>query len=109
MSTVRLVDVRDTALSLDEVFTAVRDPHAGGVAADLLTDSVDQSAALVHGPAGDLAPGPGAGRRRDVVDGGPDVRACSEHEEGQQQEESQRRLHAPMVTGPWSSSLRRAA
>ncbi|MCX6405490.1 MAG: molybdenum cofactor biosynthesis protein MoaE [Propionibacteriales bacterium] len=32
MSTVRLVDVRDTALSLDEVFAAVRDPHAGGVA-----------------------------------------------------------------------------
>ncbi|WP_311209752.1 MULTISPECIES: molybdenum cofactor biosynthesis protein MoaE [unclassified Aeromicrobium] len=32
MSSVRLVDVRDTALSLDEVFEAVRDPAAGGVA-----------------------------------------------------------------------------
>lgn len=32
MSQVRLVDVRDTALSLDEVFAAVRDPAAGGVA-----------------------------------------------------------------------------
>lgn len=30
MSTVRLADVRDTALSLDEVFAAVQDPHAGG-------------------------------------------------------------------------------
>lgn len=32
MSSVRLVDVRDTALSLDEVFEAVRDPASGGVA-----------------------------------------------------------------------------
>lgn len=32
MSSVRLVDVRDTALSLDEAFEAVRDPAAGGVA-----------------------------------------------------------------------------
>ncbi|RYY47484.1 MAG: molybdenum cofactor biosynthesis protein MoaE [Actinomycetales bacterium] len=32
MRSVRLVDVRDTALSLDEVFEAVRDPAAGGVA-----------------------------------------------------------------------------
>lgn len=32
MSSVRLVDVRDIALSLDEVFEAVRDPAAGGVA-----------------------------------------------------------------------------
>jgi molybdopterin synthase catalytic subunit len=32
MSTVRLADVRDTPLSLDEVFAAVQDPHAGGTA-----------------------------------------------------------------------------
>lgn len=32
MSSVRLVDVRDNALSLDEVFEAVRDHAAGGVA-----------------------------------------------------------------------------
>jgi molybdopterin synthase catalytic subunit len=29
---VRLLDIRETPLSLDEVFTAVRDPGAGGVA-----------------------------------------------------------------------------
>jgi molybdopterin synthase catalytic subunit len=29
---VRLIDIRDTPLSLDEVFTAVRDPEAGGIA-----------------------------------------------------------------------------
>ncbi|MGH6655604.1 MAG: molybdenum cofactor biosynthesis protein MoaE [Actinocrinis sp.] len=29
---VRLIDVRDTALSVDEVLRAVADPHAGGVA-----------------------------------------------------------------------------
>jgi len=28
----RLLDIRDTPLSLDEVFTAVRDPAAGGIA-----------------------------------------------------------------------------
>ncbi|MGH3458429.1 molybdenum cofactor biosynthesis protein MoaE [Aeromicrobium sp.] len=28
----RLLDIRDTPLSLDEVFTAVRDPEAGGIA-----------------------------------------------------------------------------
>lgn len=32
MNTVRLLDIRDTPLSLDEVFGAVRDPAAGGVA-----------------------------------------------------------------------------
>lgn len=29
---VRLLDIRETPLSLDEVFTAVRDPEAGGIA-----------------------------------------------------------------------------
>jgi molybdopterin synthase catalytic subunit len=29
---VRLLDIRDTPLSLDEVFSAVRDPAAGGIA-----------------------------------------------------------------------------
>jgi len=32
MSTVRLIDVRETPLSLDEVFAAVSDPAAGGIA-----------------------------------------------------------------------------
>lgn len=31
MTAVRLVDIRDTALSLDEVYAAVTDPQAGGV------------------------------------------------------------------------------
>jgi len=31
-TTIRLLDVRDTPLSVDEVFAAVRDPAAGGVA-----------------------------------------------------------------------------
>lgn len=30
MTSVRLIDIRDTPLSLDEVFTAVSDPAAGG-------------------------------------------------------------------------------
>ena len=32
MNAVRLLDIRDTPLSLDEVFAAVRDPAAGGIA-----------------------------------------------------------------------------
>lgn len=31
-SPVRLIDIRDAELSLDEVFSAVRDPEAGGIA-----------------------------------------------------------------------------
>ncbi|MCW2801325.1 MAG: molybdopterin synthase [Aeromicrobium sp.] len=31
MSAVRLLDIRDTALSLDEVYQAVADPSAGGI------------------------------------------------------------------------------
>ncbi|MGI9085568.1 MAG: molybdenum cofactor biosynthesis protein MoaE [Aeromicrobium sp.] len=32
MTDVRLLDIRDAPLSLDEVFAAVRDPEAGGIA-----------------------------------------------------------------------------
>lgn len=32
MSIVRLIDIRDTPLSLDEVYAAVSDPRAGGIA-----------------------------------------------------------------------------
>ena len=39
----RLLDIRDTPLSLDEVFAAVRDPEAGGIALFVGTvRSVDQ-------------------------------------------------------------------
>lgn len=31
MNTVRLIDIRDTALSLDELYAAVRDDQAGGI------------------------------------------------------------------------------
>lgn len=31
MDAVRLIDIRDTPLSIDEVFTAISDPRAGGI------------------------------------------------------------------------------